>query len=168
MFPSLGSDSDSEYCIANPSPLSLPSLFVIVRFGPFVGPALLYNNPSWSSLLLPTTPTMARSPLHHASLVDPALHSPALLELLDIKLSRPVFGTCSLSSTTPPSSPLFQNMSSTLSSIQSTMQWVAPPHPVAAALFRAALNMPHLPPLSPMSSPAQRSPFPPSSCPSST
>ncbi|KAI9571265.1 hypothetical protein HD554DRAFT_2017126 [Boletus coccyginus] len=33
---------------------------------------------------------MARSPLHHASLVHPALHSPALLELLDIKLSRPV------------------------------------------------------------------------------
>jgi len=34
---------------------------------------------------------MPRSPLHPASLVDPALHSPALLELLDIKLSRPVF-----------------------------------------------------------------------------
>ncbi|KAH0827115.1 hypothetical protein J3R83DRAFT_4803 [Lanmaoa asiatica] len=33
---------------------------------------------------------MARSPLHHASLVDPALHSSALLELLDIKLTRPV------------------------------------------------------------------------------
>ncbi|KAF8447653.1 hypothetical protein L210DRAFT_3526905 [Boletus edulis BED1] len=33
---------------------------------------------------------MARSPIHHASLVDPASHSAALLELLDIKLSRPV------------------------------------------------------------------------------
>ncbi|KAF8559854.1 hypothetical protein OG21DRAFT_1493123 [Imleria badia] len=33
---------------------------------------------------------MVRSPLHHASLVDSALHSPALLELLDIKFSRPV------------------------------------------------------------------------------
>ncbi|KAG9318747.1 hypothetical protein JVU11DRAFT_846 [Chiua virens] len=33
---------------------------------------------------------MPRSPVHQASLVDPALHSPALLELLDIKLSRPV------------------------------------------------------------------------------
>ena len=32
------------------------------------------------------------SPIHEASLVDPSLHSPALLELLDIKLSRPVFG----------------------------------------------------------------------------
>ncbi|KIL00079.1 hypothetical protein PAXRUDRAFT_360398 [Paxillus rubicundulus Ve08.2h10] len=30
------------------------------------------------------------SPVHEASLVDPALHSPALLELLDIKLSRPI------------------------------------------------------------------------------
>lgn len=30
------------------------------------------------------------SPVHKASLVDPALHSPALLELLEIKLSRPV------------------------------------------------------------------------------
>ncbi|KAF9462688.1 hypothetical protein BDZ94DRAFT_1322343 [Collybia nuda] len=30
------------------------------------------------------------SPIHHASLVDPATHSPALLELIDIKVSRPV------------------------------------------------------------------------------
>ncbi|EGN95721.1 hypothetical protein SERLA73DRAFT_186905 [Serpula lacrymans var. lacrymans S7.3] len=30
------------------------------------------------------------SPIHSASLVDPALHSPALLELLQVKLSRPV------------------------------------------------------------------------------
>ncbi|KAG6819777.1 hypothetical protein H0H93_008743 [Arthromyces matolae] len=28
------------------------------------------------------------SPLHHASLVDPATHSPALLELIDLKISR--------------------------------------------------------------------------------
>ncbi|KAF7979600.1 hypothetical protein HWV62_41914 [Athelia sp. TMB] len=32
----------------------------------------------------------SRSPVHEASLVDPALHSPALLELLEIKLTRPV------------------------------------------------------------------------------
>jgi hypothetical protein len=32
------------------------------------------------------------SPVHKASLVDPALHSPALLELLEIKVSRPVIG----------------------------------------------------------------------------
>ena len=32
------------------------------------------------------------SPVHHASLVDPALHSPALLQLIDIKLSRPIIG----------------------------------------------------------------------------
>ncbi|KAJ7706839.1 hypothetical protein B0H17DRAFT_1325637 [Mycena rosella] len=30
------------------------------------------------------------SPVHAASLVDPALHSPALLQLVDIKLTRPV------------------------------------------------------------------------------
>jgi hypothetical protein len=30
------------------------------------------------------------SPIHHASLVDPALHSPALLELVDVKVSRQV------------------------------------------------------------------------------
>ncbi|KAF9246243.1 hypothetical protein BU15DRAFT_85023 [Melanogaster broomeanus] len=33
---------------------------------------------------------VTHSPIHHASLVDPALHSPALLELLGVKLSRPV------------------------------------------------------------------------------
>ncbi|KIK37927.1 hypothetical protein CY34DRAFT_91859 [Suillus luteus UH-Slu-Lm8-n1] len=33
---------------------------------------------------------VSSSPIHKASLVDPALHSPALLELLEIKLSRPV------------------------------------------------------------------------------
>ena len=32
------------------------------------------------------------SPVHHASLVDPALHSPDLLQLIDIKLSRPIIG----------------------------------------------------------------------------
>ncbi|KAG5642928.1 hypothetical protein DXG03_001879 [Asterophora parasitica] len=30
------------------------------------------------------------SPVHHASLVDPARHSPALMELIDLKLSRPL------------------------------------------------------------------------------
>ena len=45
---------------------------------------------------------MARSPLHPASLVDSALHSPALLELLDIKLSRPILG---MSPTPPPLTP---------------------------------------------------------------
>ncbi|KAG1728616.1 uncharacterized protein EDB91DRAFT_1161312 [Suillus paluster] len=34
--------------------------------------------------------TTTSSPIHKASLVDPALHSPALLELLEIKLARPV------------------------------------------------------------------------------
>ncbi|GLB34563.1 putative cyclin [Lyophyllum shimeji] len=30
------------------------------------------------------------SPIHHASLVDPARHSPALLELIELKMSRPI------------------------------------------------------------------------------
>ncbi|KAG6918828.1 hypothetical protein DXG01_011233 [Tephrocybe rancida] len=30
------------------------------------------------------------SPIHHASLVDPSTHSPALLELIDLKITRPV------------------------------------------------------------------------------
>lgn len=32
------------------------------------------------------------SPVHSASLVDPAAHSPALMELIDIKISRPFIG----------------------------------------------------------------------------
>ena len=36
--------------------------------------------------------TSSSSSVHHASLVDPAKHSPALLELIDIKVSRPVIG----------------------------------------------------------------------------
>ena len=34
------------------------------------------------------------SPVHHASLVNPATHSPALLELIDLKISRPIIGMC--------------------------------------------------------------------------
>lgn len=30
------------------------------------------------------------SPIHHASLVNPATHSPALMELIDLKISRPI------------------------------------------------------------------------------
>ncbi|KAG5652783.1 hypothetical protein H0H81_003663 [Sphagnurus paluster] len=30
------------------------------------------------------------SPVHHASLVDPSRHSPALMELVDLKMSRPI------------------------------------------------------------------------------
>lgn len=35
------------------------------------------------------------SPVHHASLVDPALHNPALLELIDVKVSKHVIGRSS-------------------------------------------------------------------------
>lgn len=37
-----------------------------------------------------TSSSSSSSSIHHASLVDPANHSPALLELIDIKVSRPV------------------------------------------------------------------------------
>jgi hypothetical protein len=40
-----------------------------------------------------SNPTQKASPIHQASLVDASLHSAALLELLDIKLTRPVIGT---------------------------------------------------------------------------
>ena len=82
--------------IANPSPLSS---FVIFRFGPLAHPCPpLYNTSSslHSCPVLFLSTAMARSPIHHASLVDPALHSPALLELLNIKLSRQVLGMSSL------------------------------------------------------------------------
>ncbi|KAJ7706831.1 hypothetical protein B0H17DRAFT_1325634 [Mycena rosella] len=42
-----------------------------------------------SSSSMSSTSTRS-SPVHAASLVDPALHSPALLQLVDIKLTRPV------------------------------------------------------------------------------
>ncbi|KAF8065323.1 hypothetical protein FPV67DRAFT_1628670 [Lyophyllum atratum] len=35
-------------------------------------------------------PSSRSSPVHHASLVDPARHSPALMELIDLKMSRPI------------------------------------------------------------------------------
>lgn len=35
---------------------------------------------------------MSYSPIHKASLVDSSAHSPALLELVDLKLSRPIIG----------------------------------------------------------------------------
>ncbi|KAF8163713.1 hypothetical protein B0H34DRAFT_652080 [Crassisporium funariophilum] len=44
------------------------------------------SSPSTSSSSSSSSP----SSIHHASLVDPATHSPALLELLDIKISRQV------------------------------------------------------------------------------
>ncbi|KAJ7772867.1 hypothetical protein DFH07DRAFT_733522 [Mycena maculata] len=43
---------------------------------------------SWSPS--PSTKSTPSSPVHAASLVDPSLHSPELMELIDIKLTRPV------------------------------------------------------------------------------
>ena len=43
------------------------------------------------------TNTMLGSPLHPASLVDPSLHSPALMELIDIEMGRSLIGEYTLS-----------------------------------------------------------------------
>ena len=34
----------------------------------------------------------AYSPMHEASLIDPSLHSPALMDMLEIEMSRPLIG----------------------------------------------------------------------------
>ena len=40
----------------------------------------------------PSRSTMSYSPIHKASLVESSTHSPALLELVDQKLTRPIVG----------------------------------------------------------------------------
>ncbi|KAJ7706841.1 hypothetical protein B0H17DRAFT_1287509 [Mycena rosella] len=84
------------------------------------------------------------SPVHAASLVDPALHSPALLQLIDIKLTRPVIEyvvDCvsetvdyALGRTTPPPhlrgrtrSPYHAKFTSFVSTVLSRAE-VMPPH----------------------------------------
>jgi hypothetical protein len=57
----------------------------------------LYNVPPSTPSRQPSTPllfqiTMSYSPVHKASLVESSTHSPALLELVDLKLSRPIIG----------------------------------------------------------------------------
>ncbi|KAJ3730173.1 hypothetical protein C8R42DRAFT_649440 [Lentinula raphanica] len=47
------------------------------------------NDYSPSSSSSPSSSTRS-SPVHHASLVDPSIHSPALLQLVDVKLSRQI------------------------------------------------------------------------------
>ncbi|KAJ3722965.1 hypothetical protein C8R42DRAFT_695618 [Lentinula raphanica] len=45
------------------------------------------SSPS-SSSSSPSSSSTKSSPVHHASLVDPAIHSPVLLQLIDVKLSK--------------------------------------------------------------------------------
>lgn len=85
--------------------------------GPILSPPLRL---SWPSLPLPQkkpSPVLqplasyppslfamvqgGHSPVHEASLIDPALHSPAVLELLDIKMSRTLIGESSHQPLTP-------------------------------------------------------------------
>lgn len=62
---------------------SLPLRFVYISY--------LYNASQYSP---PSSPAMYKaSPVHPNSLVDPATHSPALLELINIKVSKHVIGT---------------------------------------------------------------------------
>lgn len=64
----------------------------------FIYPPLLFKSctpiplpTQMSPLSSPSSSTMS-SPVHHASLVNPATHSPALLELIDLKINRPIIG----------------------------------------------------------------------------
>ena len=47
---------------------------------------------STSSSASSSPSSTSSSPIHHASLVDPASHHPALLELIDVKVSKQVIG----------------------------------------------------------------------------
>jgi hypothetical protein len=82
-------------------PSSNPSTYI--RHNDSFHPSFPYGASSAFSLSTTTMSPMDTSPasstsssssssssVHHASLVDPSLHSPALLELLDIKLAAPV------------------------------------------------------------------------------
>lgn len=107
----------------------------------------------WARLTAPAN-MHSTSPVHPNSLVDPATHSPALLELTTIKLSRPVIRMFFLFAPCHYSLLLFQNILSTQSSRQLISQWDAllPLHPA-----HAARNMQSSLHLSKMSSSARKS-----------
>ncbi|KAF8912213.1 hypothetical protein CPB84DRAFT_1841893 [Gymnopilus junonius] len=48
------------------------------------------HSPVSAQMASPSSTSSSSSSVHHASLVDPALHSPELLELIDVKVSRQV------------------------------------------------------------------------------
>ncbi|KAF8176018.1 hypothetical protein BJ912DRAFT_1064048 [Pholiota molesta] len=52
----------------------------------------MFAHSGMSSPASSTSSGSSSSSIHHASLVDPATHSPALLELIDVKVSRQVIG----------------------------------------------------------------------------
>jgi hypothetical protein len=70
---------------------------------PILPRPVLSLSPSIPPLLLPLSamPALVEQPVysvvHHASLIDPAMHSPATLELTDLKMSRTVIGQFFLS-----------------------------------------------------------------------
>lgn len=122
------------------------------------------DSPSSSS----SSSSTRSSPVHHASLVDPATHSPALLDLIDVKISRPLIGMFHLITTTCGfgTYPISQNMSSNVYPKQSTTQWADPRLHLGVALL--ALQTKHSPHLSQTSSLVLRLPLQYSSLLSST
>ncbi|KAJ7706792.1 hypothetical protein B0H17DRAFT_867022, partial [Mycena rosella] len=99
------------------------------------------------------SPASSRSsPVHAASLVDPANHSPALLQLIDIKLSRPVIEyvvDCvsetvdyAMSRTSPGRTHYHAKFTTFVSTVLSRAE-VAPPT-VLTALVYVARARPHL------------------------
>ncbi|KAJ6622980.1 hypothetical protein B0H10DRAFT_2162698 [Mycena sp. CBHHK59/15] len=87
------------------------------------------------------------SPVHAASLVDPATHSPALMELIDIKLSRPVIEyVVDVVADTPrgrtPTRPRPAKFTTFVSTVLCRAEVTAPT--VLAALVYVARAKPHL------------------------
>lgn len=82
-------------------PVSQLDLFPYFPYRLSASPNRLYiqPHPNASQYSPPSSPTMFSSPVHPSSLVDPATHSPALLELINFKVSKPVIGKHILLST---------------------------------------------------------------------
>lgn len=75
--------------------LTIPALPVPVVSYP--SSSSFNDNTLQSDISTPPLPMNAYSPVHPASLIDVSSHSPALLELLDLDLSRTLVGMCLIS-----------------------------------------------------------------------
>lgn len=87
-----GSRFDGVGCLAHPIPFKYP-----------VHPCRLHSSPQYLLLLLPmssssSSSSTSSSPVHKFSLVDPDSHSPAVLQLINVKLSKEVVGQQSFNS----------------------------------------------------------------------
>jgi hypothetical protein len=116
----------------------------LYNVAPSAPPSLQSSAPA-----LPPILTMSYSPIHKASLVESSTHSPDLLELVDLKLSRPIIGKShSLFLFLCIPKTLSQNILSIPSSRLSTMLSTAP-HPqipggadLSRGIPRAQLSVP--------------------------